>query len=113
MLGGPVDLIVVRLLDAAAVDLKGRVDVNQLAAVAAAKAKSEMKVLDLAQSQYGQGKQAAQRHFSDLLTQTPNVYLLLNGYDPILPDGFLEILAGRVVRFHIVQDQGRSIIDIF
>lgn len=113
MLGGPVYLTVVRLLDAAQVDLNGKVDVNQLAALAAARAKSEMKVMDLAQSQYGQGKQAAQRHFADLLTQAPNVYLLLNGYDPILPDGYLEILSSRVVRFHMVQDSGRTIVTIF
>jgi hypothetical protein len=113
MLGGPVHLTVVRLLDAAQVDLNGKVDVNQLAALAAAKAKAEMKVMDLAQSQYGQGKQAAQRHFADLLTQAPNVYLLLNGYDPILPDGYLEILSSRVVRFHMVQDSGRTIVTIF
>ncbi len=113
MLGGPVDLIVVRLLDAATVNLQGRVDVNQMAAVAEAKAKSEMKVVDLAQASYGAGKQAAQRHFAELLTAAPGCYLLLNGYEPILPAGYLEILAARVTKFHIVTDSGRQTTTIF
>jgi hypothetical protein len=113
MLGGPVDLFVVRLLDAAGVKLDGRVDVNQLALLAEKQAKAEQKVADLAQSAYGAGKQAAQRHFADLLTQHPNCYLLQNGYEPILPAGYLEILSSRVVRFHIATDSGRQITTIF
>lgn len=113
MLGGPVDLIVVRLLDAATVNLTGRLDVNQIAALAESRARTEMKVADLAQSSYGQGKQAAQRHFAELLTQAPGCYLLLNGYDPILPDGYLQILAARVTKFHIVTDGGRQTTTIF
>ena len=113
MLGGPVDLIIVRLLDAATVNLTGRVDVNQIAAVAESRARSEMKVADLAQASYGQGKQAAQRHFGELLSQAPGCYMLLNGYDPILPDGYLQILAARVTKFHIVTDAGRSTTTIF
>lgn len=113
MLGGAVDLIVVRLLDAATVNLAGRVDVNQVAAVAEAQAKAEMKVADLAQASYGAGKQAAQRHFAELLTQAPGCYLLLNGYEPILPSGYLEILAARVTKFHIVTDSGRQTTTIF
>jgi hypothetical protein len=113
MLGGAVDLIVVRLLDAAAVNLAGRTDVNQLALLAEARAKQEQKVVDLAQSAYGQGKQAAQRHFADLLTQNPGCYMLQNGYEPILPAGYLEILAARVTKFHIVTDSGRQTTTIF
>jgi hypothetical protein len=113
MLGGPVDLMIVRLLDAATVNLQGRVDVNQIAAVAEAKAKGEMKVADLAQASYGAGKQAAQRHFAELLTSAPGCYLLLNGYDPIIPSGYLEILAARVTKFHIVTDGGRQTTTIF
>lgn len=113
MLGGAVDLIVVRLLDAATVNLQGRVDVNQIAAVAESRARTEMKVADLAQSSYGQGKQAAQRHFAEILTQTPGCYLLLNGYEPILPSGYLEILAARVTKFHVVTDSGRQTTTIF
>lgn len=113
MLGGAVDLVVVRLLDAAAIKLDGRTDVNQLALLAEARAKAEQKVMDLAQSAYGAGKQAAQRHFADLLTQTPNCYLLQNGYDPIIPDGYLAILAARVTKFHIVTDSGRQTTTIF
>jgi hypothetical protein len=113
MLGGAVDLIVVRLLDAATVNLQGRVDVNQLALLAEKQAKSEQKVMDLAQSAYGAGKQAAQRHFADLLTQHPGCYLLQNGYDPIIPDGYLAILAGRVTKFHLVTDSGRQTTTIF
>jgi hypothetical protein len=113
MLGGAVDLIVVRLLDAAAVNLQGRTDVNQLALLAEQRAKAEQKVVDLAQSAYGAGKQAAQRHFADLLTQHPGCYLLQNGYEPILPAGYLEILAARVTKFHIVTDSGRQTTTIF
>ena len=113
MLGGPVDLIVVRLLDAAGVNLQGRTDVNQLALLAEQRAKQEQKVVDLAQSAYGAGKQAAQRHFADLLTQHPGCYLLQNGYEPILPAGYLEILAARVTKFHIVTDSGRQTTTIF
>lgn len=113
MLGGAVDLIIVRLLDASTVNLAGRVDVNQIAAVAEAKAKSEMKVVDLAQASYGAGKQAAQRHFAELLTAAPGCYLLLNGYEPIIPAGYLEILAARVTKFHIVTDAGRQTTTIF
>jgi hypothetical protein len=113
MLGGAVDLVVVRLLDAATVKLDGRTDVNQLALLAEQRAKSEQKVVDLAQSAYGAGKQAAQRHFADLLTQHPNCYLLQNGYEPILPAGYLEILAARVTKFHIVTDSGRQTTTIF
>jgi hypothetical protein len=113
MLGGAVDLVVVRLLDAATVKLDGRTDVNQLALLAESKAKAEQKVVDLAQSAYGAGKQAAQRHFADLLTQHPNCYLLQNGYEPILPAGYLEILAARVTKFHIVTDSGRQTTTIF
>ena len=113
MLGGAVDLIVVRLLDAATINLQGRVDVNQMAAVAEAKAKAEMKVVDLAQASYGVGKQAAQRHFAELLTAAPGCYLLLNGYEPILPAGYLDILAARVTKFHIVTDSGRQTTTIF
>jgi hypothetical protein len=113
MLGGPVDLFVVRLLDAASVKLDGRTDVNQLAMVAEQRAKAEMKVADLAQASYGAGKQAAQRHFADLLTQNPNCYMLQNGYDPIIPDGYPAILSSRVVRFHIATDNGRQITTIF
>jgi hypothetical protein len=113
MLGGPIDLIVVRLLDAAAVNLTGRVDVNQIAALAESRAKSEMKVADLAQASYGAGKQAAQRHFGDMLNQAPGCYLLLNGYEPILPSGYLEILAARVTKFHMVTDGGRQTTTIF
>jgi hypothetical protein len=113
MLGGAVDLIVVRLLDAAAIKLDGRADVNQLALLAEQRAKQEQKVVDLAQSAYGAGKQAAQRHFADLLTQYPGCYLLQNGYEPILPAGYLEILAARVTKFHIVTDSGRQTTTIF
>lgn len=115
MLGGAVDLVIVRLLDAAAVPqlLQGRVDVNQIAAVAESYARSEMKVADLAQASYGQGKQAAQRHFGELLTKAPGCYMLLNGYDPIIPDGYLQILAARVTKFHIVTDGGRQTTTIF
>lgn len=113
MLGGAVELILVKLLDAATADLKGRVDVNQLAAVAESRARAEMKVADLAQASYGQGKQAAQRHFAELLTQAPRCYLLLNGYDPIIPDGYLQILAARVTRFYVVTDGGRQVTPIF
>ena len=113
MLGGAVDLLVVKLLDAANVKMDGRVDVNQLAMLAEQRAKAEQRVVDLAQSSYGAGKQAAQRHFADLLTQTPNCYMLQNGYDAILPDGYLTILAGRVTKFHIVSDNGRQITTIF
>lgn len=113
MLGGAVDLIMVRLLDAAQINLAGRVDVNQMAAVAEAKARSEMKVADLAQASYGQGKQAAQRHFAELLTAAPGCYLLLNGYEPLIPAGYLDILAARVTKFHIVTDGGRQTTTIF
>ncbi len=113
MLGGPVDLVMIRLLDAAVFPLQGRADVNQLAAVAEAKARAEMKVTDLAQSAYGQGKQAAQRHFAELLTQAPGCYLLLNGYEPMIPSGYLEILAARVVKFHIITDNGQKHTTVF
>jgi len=113
MLGGAVDLIVVRLLDAAAIKLDGRTDVNQLAMLAEARAKAELRIADLAQAQYAAGKQAAQRHFADLLTQTPNCYLLQNGYDPIIPDGYLAILIARVTKCHIVTDNGRQTTTLF
>jgi hypothetical protein len=115
MLGGAVDLIIVRLLDAAQItqQLQGRVDVNQMAAMAEAKARAELKVSELASIQYGVGKQVAQRHFAELLTAAPGCYMLLNGYDPILPDGYLDILAARVTKFHMVTDGGRQVTTIF
>ena len=113
MLGGAIDLIIVRLLDAATINLQGRADVNQLAATAELRARAELKVSELATIQYGVGKQTAQRHFGELLSQTPGCYMLLNGYNPILPDGYLDILAARVTKFHIVTDGGRQTTTIF
>lgn len=108
MLGGEVDLVVVRLADTAAIDLKGRVDVNQLALLAEKQAREEMRILDLSQAAYGAGKQAAQRHFADLLSKNPSCYLLMNGYDPILSDGYLEIAVARTTKAYVVTDQGKS-----
>ena len=108
MLGGEVDLVVVRLADTAVIDLTGRVDVNQLALLAEKQAREEIRVLDLAQSAYGAGKQAAQRHFADMLTKQPMCYLLMNGYDPILPDGYLEIAIARTTKAYVVTDQGKN-----
>jgi hypothetical protein len=112
MLGGPVDLLIVRLVDVAAVNLAGRIDVNQLALLAEQQAKGEMRILDLAQGSYGAGKQAAQRHFADLLTKYPNVFLLLNGFEPILPAGYLEIVAARACKAYSVSDQGRQVTEL-
>lgn len=96
-LGGPVRLIVSRLLEINSVNLAGYVDANQLALLAEKNARAELRIQDLAQAQYGAGKQSAQRHFADLLTKNPQCYLLMNGYEFIIPDGFLEILIARTV----------------
>lgn len=96
-LGGPVRLIVCRLLEVNSVNLAGTVDANQLALMAEKKARDELRIADLSAAQYGAGKQAAQRHFADLLTRNPNCYLLMNGYEFIIPDGYLEILIARTV----------------
>lgn len=108
MLGGEVDLIVVRLLDAGGINLAGRADVNQLAMLAEKQAKAEMKINDLAQGAYSAGKQAAQRHFGQLLNSTPGCYLFMNGYEPIIPDGYLPILVARVTRLHNITDGGNK-----
>lgn len=96
-LGGPVRLIVCRLLEINSVNLTGFVDANQLALLAEKNARAELRIQDLAQAQYGAGKQSAQRHFADLLNKNPQCYLLMNGYEFIIPDGFLEILIARTV----------------
>lgn len=108
MLGGEVDLIVVRLLDAGGINLTGRADVNQLAMLAEKQAKAEMKINDLAQGAYSAGKQAAQRHFGQLLNSTPGCYLFMNGYEPIIPDGYLPILVARVTKLHNITDGGNK-----
>ncbi len=112
LLGGPVTLIICRLLEVNSVDLKGRMDANQLALLAEQNARAELRIIDLAQSQYGAGKQAAQRHFADLLGKNPHCYLLMNGFEPILPSGFLEILIARTVKAYQVTDQGRGGVEI-
>ena len=111
-LGGAVTLIVCRLLEAGSANLTGRVDANQLSLLAEKAAREEMRIVDLAQGSYGSGKQAAQRHFAELLTKYPHCYLLMNGYEPILPAGFLEILIARTVHVYQVTDQGRSGVEI-
>ena len=71
MLGGEVDLIVVRLLDAGGINLQGRADVNQLAMLAEQMAKAEMKIQDLAQGAYSAGKQAGTALFRPVAQQGP------------------------------------------
>lgn len=109
MLGGPVTLIVCRLLEVNSVNLQGRVDANQLALLAEKNARAELRISDLAQAQYAVGKQVAQRHFADLLTKHPHCYLLQNGYEFILAAGFLEILIARTVHVYHVSDRGGNI----
>jgi hypothetical protein len=109
MLGGPVNLIVVRLLEINAVNLGGGVDANQLALLAEKAAREELRIADLAAAQYGAGKQAAQRHFAALLTKHPNCYLLMNGFEFIIPDGFLDILIARTVFVLHVSDRGGNV----
>jgi len=108
MLGGALDILIVKLADAAQISLQNRFDVNQLAQLAEKEARQELNILDLAQGSYGAGKQAAQRRFGALLSKHRNVFLLLNGYDPILADGYLDIVFSRVTRAHLVHDQGRQ-----
>ncbi len=111
-LGGEVTLVVVRLLEANTAPLTGRIDANQLAMLAQESAKKEQRIIDLAQAQYGAGKQAAQRHFASLLTQNPHCFLLMNGYDMILPPEFIDILVARTTLLLHVTDQGRSQVEL-
>lgn len=109
MLGGPVNLIVVRLLEINSVNLGGGVDANQLALLAEKNAREELRIIDLAAASYGAGKQAAQRHFAALLSKHPNCYLLMNGFEFIIPDGFLDILIARTVFVLHVSDRGGNV----
>lgn len=111
-LGGEVTLVVVRLLEANTAPIQGRMDANQLAMLAQESAKKEQRIIDLAQAAYGAGKQAAQRHFATLLTQNPHCFLLMNGYDAILPDEFMDILIARTTSLLHITDQGRSQVEI-
>ena len=114
MLGGEVDLMVLKMADAAVVSVHGRMDLNQLSMLAQHNARNELKIADLAQAAgaYGVGKQASQRAFGVLLTQYPKVYLLLNGFDPIISEGYLEVVMARVTAASLVQDHGRSTITL-
>jgi hypothetical protein len=109
MLGGPVRLVICRVLEINNVNLQGLVDVSQLAEIAKKQAREEMRITDLAEAQYGKGSQAAQRHFADLLTKYPSCYLLMNGFEFILADGFLDILLSRTVHvYHVSQRDGNT-----
>lgn len=108
MLGGSVDILILRMLDASTVSLSGRTDLNQLVAMAEQNAKNEMAIRDLAQGAYGAGKQAAQRHFGLLLTQYPKTYLLLNGYEMIIPADYFHIACARITKAVLISEQGRT-----
>jgi hypothetical protein len=108
-LGGEVRMIVCRLLEVNNVNLTGCTDANQLALLAEKLARDEMRIVDLAQAQYGAGKQTAQRHFADLLTKYPNCYMLMNGFEPILSAGYLEILIARTTYVYHVSERGGAV----
>jgi len=107
MLGGPVRLVVCRVLEINNVNVQGLADVNQLAELAKKMARDELRITDLAEAAYGKGSQTAQRHFADLLTKYQQCYLLMNGFEFMIADGFLEILIARTVHiFHVSQRDG-------
>lgn len=108
-LGGEVRLIVCRLLEVNNVNLTGYTDVNQLSLLAEKLAREEMRIVDLAQAQYGAGKQTAQRLFAELLTKYPACYMLMNGFEPILTAGYLDILIARTTYVYHVSERGGNI----
>jgi hypothetical protein len=108
MLGGEVQMVVCRLLDAQTAPIQGCVDANQLAMLAEKQARAECKVTDLSDAAYAKGKQTAQRLFGEYLTKAPRIVLFQNGYEPILPSGYLEILASRVTAMLVCHKDGQT-----
>lgn len=106
LLGGEVDLVLVRLTDAGAVPLTGRVDANQLAILAQQQALQSLTSIE--DMKFRKDKQIAQRLFGEMLTKHPGIFILQNGYDLILPEGFLEVIAARATSVYIAKDQGQS-----
>src|SRR6056297_392082 len=86
-LGGPVDCVFVPLLDAATFDLSGRVDANQLAGQCELEALQI--VTDPQELKFRRDRQVAEHIFMKKLTETPKLYVLIQGYDWVLPENLV------------------------
>ncbi len=111
-LGGAVEALYVKVLDAIHIDRSQYWDANQLSLLAEQSARNELRIIDLAAGAYGAGKQAAQRHFAQLLTQYPRVVVYWNGYEPVLGKDYIDILSARLTKVTTFGDKGNNPITV-
>jgi len=110
LLGGQVHLLLVRVKEVGAVDSAQWTDANQLSRIASAQSLKNLGIeYGFDAKKFRQQEQVTARDFDNLLTQYPNVMVLMNGYDWILNKDLTEILMSRVVTISIVQEQGSRI----
>ncbi|NEN87898.1 MAG: hypothetical protein F6K48_02850 [Okeania sp. SIO3H1] len=102
LLGGEVNCIFVTLLDVPEVNLEGRIDANQLAGQA--EAESLQVVKDPEDLKFRKDRKVAEQIFAQKLTENPSVYVLVKGYDWVLPENLIPILLRRVVAGGIVKN---------
>ena len=101
-LGGAVSCVFLPLLDTATFDVGGRVDANQLAGQA--EIMSLQQVTDPEDLKYRKDRKVAEQIFGQLLTQYPEVYVLMNGFSWVLPENLIPILLRRVCSGAIVKN---------
>lgn len=101
LLGGPVDCVFVPLTETAGLDLSGRIDANQL--VGLAEIEGLRQVTDPERLKYREDRKVAMIEFGKLLSQHPQVYVLVKGYDWVLDQNFQDILLRRVCSGGIVK----------
>lgn len=102
LLGGVVDCVFVNILDVASLDLKGRVDANQLAGQS--EIESLQAVRDPEDLKYRKDRKVAEQIFSQKITEHPKLYVLVKGYDWVLPENLLPILLRRVCSGGVVKN---------
>lgn len=93
-MGGEVDCIFVPLADATSTDLSGRVDANQLAGQAEIEALQQ--VVDPEDLKFRKDRRVAEQIFARKLTENPRVYVLVVGFNWVLPENLSPILLRRV-----------------
>lgn len=102
LLGGEVSCVFVPLLEVGSINLADRVDVNQLQGIAEAEALRQ--ITDPEDLKYRKDRQVAAQIFSQMLTQYPQVYCLMNGYDMMLSDNLFNALAQRLTHGVVVRN---------
>ena len=97
MLGGRLQLAVLRMEDVARVDLSGFVDLIQLAKLAERHV-CDLHGVDVSGEIKYIGKQHVQRVFGDMLSQGQQFYIMRDGFDTLLDGELLQVVLARATQ---------------